>query len=580
MQTTSAIAIALLIILGTGICAGVPGAAEAIGIPDLVVNGVSAPSAAVAGGRCSFQATVKNTGDAAAPQFSACFYLSEDMVHDASDISLGRVSVPTLKSGSEKTVTCSASIPSRFEGACYILVKADCSDQVREEDEANNGGVSSLLTVGSRSLPVKLPPTVPTTVPGKEPSPSSQADLVITGISVPFSVAPGSKAAVTATVKNQGEASAAASSVSLYLSDDRTIDASDTNAGRIVVSTLGPGAVRTVSSSVRIPNGASGTCYVCARADASGWIRESDEENNAACSIPILVQAGSSGTPTPKPTTSQAITLKQDLVAVSLTSPGTGTSGGFLEVQILVRNDGTSFSRTSSAALYLSQDMVITPGDTYLGLVPVPSLAAGSSATVSGAVIIPATLSPGTYYCGSILDHANGLAEADEGNNIACSPAPVLITTTLPGQSVEAQVEAAIFRYTNQERIAAGVPPLVQNAVLTTVARAHSLDMRARNFFSHTNPDRISPFQRMEAAGYPYLSAAENIAASSSHTLTSNPDEVGRHFVQDLWMNSRGHRESLLSPKYTEIGIGVVYDPDKSASPYGFIATQDFGRRE
>jgi len=43
-------------------------------------------------------------------------------------------------------------------------------------------------------------------------------------------------------------------------------------------------------------------------------------------------------------------------------------------------------------------------------------------------------------------------------------------------------------------------------------------------------------------------------------------------------MNSRGHRETLISPKYTEIGIGVVYDPDKTASPYGFIATQDFGR--
>jgi len=288
----------------------------------------------------------------------------------------------------------------------------------------------------------------------------------------------------------------------------------------------------------------------------------------------ILIHAGSSPTPAETP----AITLSSDLVAASVTSAGTGTAGGILDIRMLVRNDGTSFTRTTGAAVYLSSDQAISPGDTYLGLVPVPSLNGGSSATINRTLSIPSTVPAGTYYCGIILDHANILVEADEGNNIACSPVPVIITTAQPGQSVEAQVEDAILRYTNQERVAAGVTPLVRNGLLTTVARAHSLDMKERDFFSHTNPDRLTPFQRMDAAGYSYRSAAENIAASSSYTLASNPDEVGRHLVQDLWMNSRGHRETLISPKYTEIGIGVVYDPDKSASPYGFIATQDFGR--
>jgi len=288
----------------------------------------------------------------------------------------------------------------------------------------------------------------------------------------------------------------------------------------------------------------------------------------------ILIHAGSSPTPAETP----AIALSSDLVAASVTSAGTGTAGGILDIWMLVRNDGTSFTRTTGAAVYLSSDQVISPGDTYLGLVPVPSLNGGSSATINRTLSIPSTVPAGTYYCGIILDHANILVEADEGNNIACSPVPVIITTAQPGQSVEAQVEDAILRYTNQERVAAGVTPLVRNGLLTTVARAHSLDMKERDFFSHTNPDRLTPFQRMDAAGYSYRSAAENIAASSSYTLASSPDEVGRHIVQDLWMNSRGHRETLISPKYTEIGIGVVYDPDKSASPYGFIATQDFGR--
>nr|HPM62734.1 CARDB domain-containing protein [Methanoregulaceae archaeon] len=159
MHTTSAIAITLLIIITAGI--GAAAAAE-IGNPDLVVEGILTPSEAVAGGRVSLQATVKNTGDGTAPLFTACFFLSEDTVYDASDISLGRAQGASLRPGSGKSVTFSASIPARAGGPCYILVKADCSDQVREEDETNNIGASSLIMVGSPSSPGKLPVTLPT----------------------------------------------------------------------------------------------------------------------------------------------------------------------------------------------------------------------------------------------------------------------------------------------------------------------------------------------------------------------------------------------------------------------------------
>ena len=85
MHTTSAIAITLIIIITAGICAT---AAAETGNPDLVVEGVSAPSEAVTGGRISLQATVRNTGADTAPLFTACFFLSEDTVYDALDISL------------------------------------------------------------------------------------------------------------------------------------------------------------------------------------------------------------------------------------------------------------------------------------------------------------------------------------------------------------------------------------------------------------------------------------------------------------------------------------------------------------
>jgi uncharacterized protein YkwD len=243
-----------------------------------------------------------------------------------------------------------------------------------------------------------------------------------------------------------------------------------------------------------------------------------------------------------------------------------------------VKNDGTAYSGNTGAAIYLSPDSSITQADTYIGLVSVPSIAAGSSVSLNGNVAIPSTVPAGSYYLGTIIDQANSVSETNEGNNIAYDSTPVSITQTVPGGSVEAQVEAAILKYTNQERTAAGRLSLSQNAVLTSVARAHSLDMKNRNFFSHTNPDGLDPFQRMNAAGYYYWAAAENIAATSYFTLSSNPDEVGRYFVQEMWMKSTGHRENILSTSYTQIGIGVVYESDRSSSPYGFIATQDFGR--
>jgi uncharacterized protein YkwD len=357
-----------------------------------------------------------------------------------------------------------------------------------------------------------------------------------------------------------------------YISADTTKDAGDTYIGRAYLSSISAGASRTVSYSATIPSGTSGQVHIISLADGTGRIAEKNEGNNAGFSMPITVQAGS--TPAPTPT----IILKPDLVALSVDGPDTGSSGGSISNQLSVKNDGTAYSGNTGAAIYLSPDTPITQADTYIGLVSVPSIAAGSSVSVNGNVAIPSTVPAGTYYLGTIIDQANSVSETNEGNNIAYDSTPVSITQTVPGGSVEAQVEAAILKYTNQERTAAGRLPLSQNAVLTSVARAHSLDMKNRNFFSHTNPDGLDPFQRMNAAGYYYWAAAENIAATSYFTLSSNPDEVGRYFVQEMWMKSTGHRENILSTSYTQIGIGIVYESDRSSSPYGFIATQNFGR--
>jgi subtilase family serine protease len=52
---------------------------------------------------------------------------------------------------------------------------------------------------------------------------------------------------------------------------------------------------------------------------------------------------------------------------------------------------------------------------------------AGYTGTFTRTLTIPANTAPGTYYLGFIVDHNNAIAEANEGNNWAEMPIPIII---------------------------------------------------------------------------------------------------------------------------------------------------------
>lgn len=96
----------------------------------------------------------------------------------------------------------------------------------------------------------------------------------------------------------------------------------------------------------------------------------------------------------------------------------------------------------------------------------------------------------------------------------------------------------------------AGCGALENYGPLINVAKNHSQDMHDRNFFSHDNPDGLSPFDRMKNAGISYSSAAENIAQGYS---TADAVLTG-------WLNSSGHKTNIENCNYTHHGIGHVTD--------------------
>jgi uncharacterized YkwD family protein/spore coat assembly protein SafA len=118
---------------------------------------------------------------------------------------------------------------------------------------------------------------------------------------------------------------------------------------------------------------------------------------------------------------------------------------------------------------------------------------------------------------------------------------------TIPTVTTTTQ-EDEVIRLVNVERSKKGLQALAKNWELSRVARYKSADMANKGYFSHTSPTYGSPFKMMETFGIRFSSAGENIAYGQR-----TPQEV-----MNGWMNSPGHRSNILSPSYTQIGVGMA----------------------
>jgi uncharacterized protein YkwD len=134
------------------------------------------------------------------------------------------------------------------------------------------------------------------------------------------------------------------------------------------------------------------------------------------------------------------------------------------------------------------------------------------------------------------------------------SPAPAAAgsdrgSAARPADDPERRLLAAV----NRERARRGRPPLAADPRLAAAAAAHSRAMAERGFFDHCDPDTGSlPWRRVEDAGYLWRAVGENVAAGRGE-----PGEV-----LDQWLDSRGHRDNLLSRDFVAAGIGYASDPD------------------
>lgn len=120
--------------------------------------------------------------------------------------------------------------------------------------------------------------------------------------------------------------------------------------------------------------------------------------------------------------------------------------------------------------------------------------------------------------------------------------------------------ERQLFDLVNEEREQRGLATLVWDERLVPVARSHSEEMFRLKYFSHESPVSGSPFDRFRSAGISYSRAGENLAYAQSVSVAHRG-----------LMQSAGHRENILRPEFSRIGIGVI-----NGGAYGRMATQLF----
>jgi len=98
------------------------------------------------------------------------------------------------------------------------------------------------------------------------------------------------------------------------------------------------------------------------------------------------------------------------------------------------------------------------------------------------------------------------------------------------------------------ERSFAPAPPVTLSGTLAGVALGHASDMAVNNYFEHADLTGHTPADRVRAVGYREKLVGENIAFGP---------RTAEEVVQG-WLDSPGHCENIMDPRFAEMGIAYA----------------------
>lgn len=137
----------------------------------------------------------------------------------------------------------------------------------------------------------------------------------------------------------------------------------------------------------------------------------------------------------------------------------------------------------------------------------------------------------------------------------------------LPDPDAQADVAHEVLELVNAARRQArrcglrrhaAAAPMELSATLSEVALAHARDMAAHGNLDHRGSNGSRPEERVTLAGYAWEATGENIAAGQR-----DPQAVVSH-----WLDSADHCANIMSPKFTQLGVGYAVDTHGSGQSY------------
>jgi uncharacterized protein YkwD len=145
---------------------------------------------------------------------------------------------------------------------------------------------------------------------------------------------------------------------------------------------------------------------------------------------------------------------------------------------------------------------------------------------------------------------------------IATTPSP---RPPVPPADPEAILSGLVEAH-NRARAAAGLSALEVDDRLTRASQEQARFMAERRRMSHRGRGGSSPFQRIEAQGYAFRRAGENVAAG----------RFAGDALMQTWMHSPGHRRNILGA-FSQ--IGAAYATAEDGTTYWCVTFGDLSTR-
>jgi uncharacterized protein YkwD len=160
---------------------------------------------------------------------------------------------------------------------------------------------------------------------------------------------------------------------------------------------------------------------------------------------------------------------------------------------------------------------------------------------------------------------------------------PALDEAMSPESFDHALLARAIFEASNRVRAAHGAPALVHVAALDDAADEQATYLALSLTVGHTSPipRQRNLAERIEGEGLKAASAGENAIMMPARRPTDAPDRDYTYaayaaYLMEGWMNSPEHRETLLAPRFTELGCAARLAHGLAKGDQRIFATQVF----